>query len=88
MKIYTFCNCDHTPAEEHQIANHPILAVDKYGTCVAHWTSSNHSFGKNDILTGIYKSEKIQLPIDVEWVDNPRAHPELSRILKLNNEIK
>jgi hypothetical protein len=84
MKIYAFCNIPHTREEEYQIKNHPIMAVNKHGEYVAHWVSSNHGFGKSDIEVGIYKSDKIQLPIDIEWVDDPQGHPELSRILKLN----
>lgn len=77
-KIYTFCNLDHSAAEEYQIQNHPILALDDKGIVVGSWISSNHSYGRTDILGSL---ENIDPTDEIEWVDSPMTHPVLSKLL-------
>jgi hypothetical protein len=70
--IYTFCNI------KHAIDNHTIRAIDETGKCVGSWVSSNHSFGKADILRGI----DVDYPNEVVWVDDPMNHPIVSERIR------
>lgn len=77
-KIYTFCNTGHSPQLEYHVMNHSILAVDDEGNIVGQWISSNHSYGKQDILRSL---TKIEYPYETEWVENINAHP-ISKIIE------
>lgn len=71
-KIYAFCNTDHDPRDEYHVMNHIILAADDRGYIVGSWVSSNHSYGKQDILRSL---KNIDYDYEVEWVDDINTHP-------------
>ncbi len=85
QKIYGFCNLVHSSDEEHQIRNHSIIALDETGKCVGSWISSNHSFGKTDIVRGIAKNlgDEWKDAYNFEWVEDTAHHPELQKIFEL-----
>lgn len=83
QKIYGFCDLKHNASEKFKISDHPIIALDETGECVSTWISSNHSFGKTDILRGIrsVKGDNWQETYDFEWVEDPDTHTVLQKIL-------
>lgn len=82
-KIYAFCNIVHTREEEHGIRNHPIIAMDEDGVRIASHVSSNHSFGKHDIIhEDDFNKHFPDHDWVVEWVEDPKNHPTVSKLLK------
>jgi hypothetical protein len=71
-KIYAFCNLIHNTTEEFVIRNHPIIAINEEGTPVGHWISSNHSFGRLDIVRSL---DDIGYQYELEWIEDIKNHP-------------